>query len=118
MTRHYYPVAHVSHVQQHAWQQRHDLQLLLNAAKTGAMIGATGAAALSLHRIRSREANWQQALTHTAKVGLTAGVATAAATAVGRMFMRYPVLSMAATFATGTAVVYVLTEQRKEPGHA
>jgi hypothetical protein len=33
------------------------------------------------------------------------------------MFMRYPVLSMAATFATGTAVMYVLTEQRKERGH-
>lgn len=117
MTQHYYPLAQVSHTQHHAWQEQHDRRLLLNAAKTGALIGATGAAALSLHRMRNEEANWQQALTSTAKVGLTAGVATAAATAVGRMFMRYPALSMAATFATGTAVMYVLTEQRKESGH-
>jgi hypothetical protein len=117
MTQHYYPVAHMSYEQQQAWQQRHDMHLLLNAAKTGALIGATGAAALNLHRMRSAEANWQQALTNTAKVGLTAGVATAAATAVGRMFVRYPALSMAATFATGTAVMYVLSEQCKEPGH-
>lgn len=115
MTQHYYPLAHLPPTQPHAWQERHDMQLLLNAAKTGALIGATGAAALGLHRIRHQEAHWQQALASTAKAGLTAGVATAAATAVGRMFMRYPALSLAATFATGTAVMYVLTEQCKEP---
>lgn len=117
MTQHYYPMAQMSYEQQQAWQQRHDLYLLLNAARTGALIGATGAAALNLQRLRQDETSWQQAVTSTAKVGLTAGVATAAATAVGRMFTRYPALSLAATFATGTAVMYVLTEQRKEPGH-
>lgn len=117
MTHHYYPLANMPYEQQQAWQQRHDMNLLLNAARTGALIGATGAAALNLHRLRNDETSWQQALAQTAKVGLTAGVATAAATAVGRMFIRYPALSMAATFATGTAVMYVLTEQRKEPGH-
>lgn len=117
MTQHYYPVVNMPYEQQQAWQQRHDMNLLLNAARTGALIGATGAAALNLHRLRNQETNWQQAAVQTAKVGLTAGVATAAATAVGRMFVRYPALSMAATFATGTAVMYVLTEQHKEAGH-
>ena len=117
MSQHYYPMTNMPYEHQHAWQQRHDLNVLLNAARTGALIGATGAAALNLHRLRKEETDWQQALSNTAKFGLTAGVATAAATAVGRMFVRYPALSMAATFATGTAVMYVLTEQRKEPGH-
>jgi len=116
MTHYYYPLAHAQYDQQQAWQQRRDMDVLLNAAKTGAMIGATGAAALNLHRIRNAESNWRQALVDSARVGLTAGVATAAATAVGRMFARYPAASMAATFATGTAVMYVLTEQRKERG--
>lgn len=117
MTQYYYPLAQMPYQQQQAWQERHDLKLLLDAATTGALIGATGAAAMNLHRIRNDETNWQRALSQTAKVGLTAGVATVAATAVGRMFMRYPALSIAATFATGTAVMYVLTEQRKERGH-
>ena len=117
MSQHFYPVTNLPYEHQQAWQQRHDVNLLLHSARTGALIGATGAAALNLHRLRDGATGWQQLVGDTVKVGLTAGVATAAATAVGRMFTRYPALSLAATFATGTAVMYVLTEQRKEPGH-
>ncbi len=118
MTQHYYPMQPMPMMpadQQQAMQQQHDMNLLMNAAMTGAMVGATGAAALNLHRIRNDEANWQQALTSTVKVGFTAGVATAAATAVGRMFVRHPTLSVIATIATGTAVMYALTDGKKEP---
>lgn len=95
-------------------QQHQDMNLLLNAARTGAMVGATGAAAMNLHQVRNDGMGWQQAATNTIKVGVTAGVATAAATAVGRMFVRHPALSLAATLVTGTAVMYALTDRRKE----
>ena len=95
-------------------QQQQDMNLLMNAAKTGAVVGATGAAAMNLHRMRNDGMSWQEAATNTVKAGFTAGVATAAATAVGRMFVRNPTLSLAATLAAGTAVMYVLTDKKKE----
>ena len=97
-----------------AMQQHQDMNLLLNAAKTGALIGATGAAAMNLHHMRNDGMSWQQAATNTVKVGVTAGVATAAATAVGRMFTRHPALSLAATLVTGTAVMYALNDNKPE----
>jgi hypothetical protein len=116
MTHHYYPMhAMQPYAPQQQEMQQHDLNLLLNAAKTGAVVGATGAAAMNLHRIRRAEIDWQQALGNTIKVGFTAGVATAAAAAVGQMFTRRPLLSLAATLATGTAVMYALNDQQKEP---
>jgi len=114
MTQHEYPMQ--GYENQQAMQLQQDANLLLDAAKTGAVVGATGAAALNLHRMRNDQVTWQQALSNTAKVGFTAGLATAAATAVGRIFVRHPVLSLAATLATGTAVMYVLTDQKKEQG--
>ena len=95
-------------------QQQQDINLLMNAAKTGAVVGATGAAAMNLHHIRNNGMSWQDAATNTVKAGFTAGVATAAATAVGRMFVRNPTLSLAATLVAGTAVMYVLTDKKKE----
>ncbi len=85
--------------------------LLLNAARAGAVVGVTGAAAVNLHRIRHDEATWRQAMLNTAKVGATTAVATTAAAAVGQMFRRHPLLSMAATLAAGTAVMYALTDK-------
>lgn len=117
MTQHYYPMQPTQPMQ--SWeppaeqQQRQDMNLLLNAAKTGAVVGASGAAALNLHRMRNDGTTWQEALTDTLKVGFTAGVATAAAASVGRMFARHPTLSLAATLATGTAVMYALTDNKK-----
>jgi hypothetical protein len=114
MTHHYSMYAMQPYAPQQQEMQQHDLQLLLNAAKTGAVVGATGAAAMNLHRIRRSEIDWQEALGNTIKVGFTTGVATAAAAAVGQMVARHPLLSLAATLATGTAVMYALNDQRKE----
>jgi hypothetical protein len=97
-------------------QQHQDMNLLMNAAKTGAIIGATGAAAMNLHQMRTDGMSWQQAASNTVKVGVSAGVATAAATAVGRMFARHPALSLAATLVTGTAVMYALNDRKQEVG--
>jgi hypothetical protein len=113
---HHYPIHTMQpYAPQQPSMQQHDLQLLLNAAKTGAVVGATGAAAMNLHRIRRAGIDWQEALGNTVKVGFTAGVATAAAAAVGQMVARHPLLSLAATLATGTAVMYALNDQQKEP---
>lgn len=95
-------------------QQHEDFRKLLDAAKTGAVVGTTGAAAVNLHRLRQREIEWQEALSNTVKVGISAGVATAAATAVGRMFTPNSVLSLAATLVTGTAVMYTLNSSKQE----
>lgn len=88
-----------------------DARYLLNAATTGAMVGATGAAAINLHGMRDHGISWQQALASTARTGLNAGIATAAAAAVGRTVAPNTVLSFAAALAAGTAVMYVLTEK-------
>ena len=93
--------------------QQQELSMLLHAARTGAMVGATGAAAVNLHRMRRNETDWRQALSNTAKVGLTAGVATAAAAAVSQLFARHRTLSVVAGLATGTAVMYALSNDKK-----
>ena len=91
-----------------------DLNRLLDAAKVGAMVGASGAAAYNLHRVRKQEIDWQQGLRDTAKVSLKAGAATAAATAVGHMFSKHPLLSIAATLTTATAVMYALNNGKRK----
>lgn len=93
---------------------RDDLMRLWSAARTGAVVGACGAGALNIHRMRNQGMTWQQALTDTATASVKAGVATAAAAAVGQMLVRNPVLSAAATLATGTATMYMLTDATKE----
>ena len=109
---HHYPM--YPYVMQPQEPKKTDLNLLLDAAKTGAIVGATGAAAVNLHRARRGEVDWQEGLGNTVKVGFSAGVATAAATAVGHMFARQPALSLLATLATGTAVMYALNDNDKE----
>jgi hypothetical protein len=95
-----------------------DARYLFNAARTGAIVGATGAAALSLHGVRSGGMSWQQAAVNTAKGGLSAGLATAAAAAVGRTFGGgNSVVSLAAALATGTAVMYVLADAKQGAGN-
>ena len=109
---HQYPM--YPYVMQPQEPQKTDLNLLLDAARTGAVVGATGAAAVNLHRARQGEVNWQQGVSDTVKVGFSAGVATAAATAVGQLFARQPALSLLATLATGTAVMYALNDNAQE----
>ena len=94
--------------------QQQEMELLLDAARNGAMVGAAGAAAANLHMLRQQKVDWQDALRNTAKVGLTAGVATVAATAVGQMLGRNSMLSAAAALATGTAVMYALNKPAGE----
>ena len=71
------------HPPAHPAAPRDDLMLLWNAARTGAAVGACGAAALNIHRMRGQSMCWQQALSDTAATSLKAGVATAAGAAVG-----------------------------------
>lgn len=95
-------------------QPQQELGRLLDAARTGMIVGGAGAAALNLHRMRDHGIDWQEALGNTAKTSLEAGIATAAATSVGRLFSGHPLLAVAATLATGTAVMYALTSERRE----
>lgn len=92
-------------------REQQDLDLLLKAAKTGAVVGATGAAAINLHRMRRNEIDLQAALSDTVKAGFNTAVATGAATAVGRMMGGNSWLNLAATLVAGTAVMYALTER-------
>ena len=87
-----------------------ELRHVVSAAGTGALIGAAGAAAVGLYRVRRHEQTTQAALTDTLRVGATPGVATAAAAAVGSLVGRSPLLSMATAFATATAVSYAILE--------
>ncbi|HSM28154.1 MAG TPA: hypothetical protein VK855_08640 [Thioalkalivibrio sp.] len=98
--------------------ERTELQTLLDAGKTGAMVGTAGAAAMNLHRMQREGISWQAALRSTAQAGLYAGIATAAATAVGRMTGHNPILTAVATLTTGAAVMYALTTRTKERGDA
>ncbi|AGA32308.1 hypothetical protein TVNIR_0607 [Thioalkalivibrio nitratireducens DSM 14787] len=119
MTTHHYPMQVLSPYPQHpaALQPQQELNRLLDAARTGMMVGGAGAAALHLHRMRDQGIGWQEALGSSVKTSLQAGVATAAASAVGRMFAGNPVLAAAATLATGTAVMYALTARQQESSH-
>jgi hypothetical protein len=94
--------------------QQQQLNWLLDAARTGMIVGGAGAAAVNLHRMRDHDMRWQEALGSTIKTSLKAGAATAAASAVGRLFAGHPALAVAATVATGTAVMYALTSPQKE----
>lgn len=117
---HHYPMAYgpyaagTSGYDANTYQYHH----LMNAAKFGAVVGAAGAAAYNIRRMREEGLGWQQATLDTAKVALGAGAATAAATAVGSLFQRQPLLGLAATLATGTAVMYVIDDIGKRANGA
>lgn len=113
MSNQYYPMQPMGYMQPHDLQQQQEFNLLMNAATTGAVIGGTGAAAMQLRRYQQGQATWQDAARGTLKGALQVSVAATAATAVGRMFNN-PALSLAATLATGTAVMYVLTREQEE----
>ncbi|PIE43469.1 MAG: hypothetical protein CSA50_04980 [Gammaproteobacteria bacterium] len=83
-------------------------QKVLSAVKTGAMIGATGAVAMSLYEVSQGRFDKRQALKSVAKASATLGVAAGAAKAAGLVFEDKPALSLLASFAAGTTVSYVL----------
>ena len=92
----------------------YDYRVLANAAKNGAIVGAAGAAAMQLHQHRQEGTSWKSAASNTAVGAMQVAVATTAATAVGQMFKQNSLLSLAATLATGTAVMYSLTQTREK----
>lgn len=115
MSTYHYPRAAMAPYAHHpTLSHQQELNVLLDAARTGMIVGGAGAAALNLHRMRDHGMGWQEALGSTLKTSLKAGAATVAATAVGRMFPGNPALAIAATLATGTAVMFALTSAQKE----
>lgn len=83
---------------------------VVEMGKIGAVVGLCGAAAANLHRLQAGEVDRRGAALDTLRGGAIAGVATAAATLVGSRFGS-DLLGLAATLATGTAVVYALTAE-------
>ena len=79
----------------------------LELGKFGAVVGLCGAGAANLRRLQADELSRGEALFDTLRTGVAAGLATATAGLVANQF-RSPSLSLLATLATGTAVMYVL----------
>ncbi|MEQ8602099.1 MAG: hypothetical protein RIB45_02180 [Marivibrio sp.] len=90
-----------------------EMRELLHAAQTGALIGAAGAAAVHLHRMRDGGTTMRAAAADMAKAGATVAAANTAATAVARTLGGGPVVSLLTALATGAAVTYALTETPK-----
>ena len=115
MTQHYYYQGYpMGYAPEHQTAYQQELNMLMEAAKTGAIIGGTGAAAYQMHRYHNEGVSWQEAATGTVKGALQVSVAATAATAVGHMFGGNKALSLAATLVTGTAVMYALTKPKEE----
>ncbi|HBR99288.1 MAG TPA: hypothetical protein DD979_18210 [Gammaproteobacteria bacterium] len=91
---------------------------LLAAAKTGALLGAAGAAATTLHQLQKQQASWQDVARNSTRAALQTGIATAAASDVAYRVRQQPGLSLAATLLTATAVLYALKKPQTETDHA
>jgi len=89
---------------------------LLELGKLGAIVGVCGAGAHNLRRLQREEIEPAAALTDTLRVGVASGLATATATLVASAFRPSPLLSLVATLATGTAVMYALTQEPTATG--
>lgn len=95
-----------------------ELNLLWSAVKTGAMVGATGATALGLHQISKQQMDSKAVAKNIVKTTATVGIASGAAAAVGALLKKQPALSLLASFATGTAVMYVLNKPQTQEAKA
>lgn len=87
-----------------------EMNLLWNAVKTGAMVGATGATALGIHQMAQQQTENKEVAKNIIKTTATVGIASGAAAAVGTMLRQQPALALIASFATGTAVMYTLNQ--------
>lgn len=87
---------------------------LLDAAKTGMMIGGAGTAAMQIYRYQQQQVTLQEAVTETVRGGVYTGLAASAAVAAGSMFKQNKPLSLAASVLAGTAVMYMLNKPKKE----
>lgn len=78
--------------------------------RIGAIVGLCGAGAINIRRMQQDGARSTDAIVDTLKVGVASGLATAAATLVANQF-RNSSLSLLATLAAGTAVMYALNSE-------
>lgn len=85
----------------------------LELGKLGAVVGLCGAGAANLRRLQADQVTRGEALFDTLRSGVAAGLATATAGFVANQF-RSPTVSLLATIATGTAVMYVLNTETTE----
>lgn len=90
---------------------------LLEFGKFGAVVGLCGAGARNLQRLRRDEIEAGRALADTLRVGVASGLATATAGLVASVFRSSSLLALAATLATGTAVMYALNRESDAPAH-
>ena len=84
---------------------------VVKAGTFGALVGATGAAAANIRKLRNEEIERADAIRDTVKIGLTAGAATVAGKLVADTLTRSPALALVAMFAAGTATAYWLQGQ-------
>lgn len=85
----------------------------LELGKLGAVVGLCGAGAANIRRLQADEVTRGEALFDTLRTGVAAGLATATAGFVANQF-RSTTLSLVATLATGTAMMYVLNTEAIE----
>ena len=85
----------------------HSSAFYVEMGKIGAVVGLCGAGAANIRRVRNDEISNDEALVNTVRSSVAGGLATAAATMVANQF-RGSTLSLLATLATGTAVMYAL----------
>ena len=90
---------------------------LVELGKLGAVVGLCGAGAHNLRRLRREEIEPARALADTLRVGVASGLATATAGLVASAFRPSSLLALAATLATGTAVMYALNQKSDAPAH-
>lgn len=84
---------------------------LVEMGKLGAIVGLCGAGAQNLKRLRCEEIEPVAALADTLRVGVASGLAAATAALVAGAFRPSSLLSLVATLATGTAVMYALSQE-------
>lgn len=87
---------------------RRGLPSVIQVGAVGAMVGATGAAAYNIRRVKRDEITKEDAIRETIRASLTTGAATMVAKLAGDALSRNPVLSLLAMFAAGTATAYLL----------
>jgi hypothetical protein len=86
---------------------------IMKDASLGAMMGATAAAAVQLKKADEKTRS-NNPLGEILRAGVVSGLATAAASAVSQsMGHKNTVTTMAAMFATGTAMMYLLANGEK-----
>ena len=119
MTRYNYPAIPMHRQQanpvmaQSQWPSTPNTNSYLELGKFGAIVGFCGASAANLRRVQGNEITGSEALFDSLRTGVAAGLATATAGFVANQF-RSSFLSMAATLATGTAVMYALNTESRE----